>query len=166
MIAPMETRRCTGCGEVKTVDQFYKKGGTRGGYRSKCKPCYIPETNKSTKAWRENNPDKVRAQVKRWNENNPGARLIIENRRRARKVDAVLGPIDWSMLRTITTCYLCSEPLSGPTCMDHIIPLSRGGAHCTENLLPTHRLCNERKQALLLSELDWYSGPTDLGVAL
>lgn len=32
-------KRCTGCGEVKPLTEFYRAGGKRKGYRSKCRKC-------------------------------------------------------------------------------------------------------------------------------
>lgn len=103
-------------------------------------------------AWRAANPDKVRA---------------IDASRRARKLDAVTGPVDYAALRaSVSDCYLCGRLLDSDIHMDHVVPLARGGAHCMDNLRPTHAACNRRKADLLLSELTWYGGAVDLGVSL
>ena len=160
----MDVKRCGSCGETKPVELVHRRS-KEGGYRSRCKLCLNSEQKQTSRKWKQDNKERVSAYNQDWREANRDKRIATEAERRARKVDAVLSPIDWSMLRTIVDCYLCGLPLEGPTCMDHIIPLTRGGAHCTANLLPTHRLCNERKYNLLLSELDWYHGPVDLGVS-
>lgn len=58
------------------------------------------------------------------------------------------------------TCYLCNrkinpeltspDPMSAT--LDHVIPLSRGGGHTWDNLLPTHLICNELKSNELTEE--------------
>ena len=103
----------------------------------------------TNKAWYLNNQDKVhRSRVKR--------RLNLEL--------ASVGPVDISgLIAACETCYLCSDPLVGEVHVDHVIPLSKGGAHSYGNLKPTHARCNLRKSDLLLHDLGWYSGPTDLG---
>lgn len=35
----METQICTQCHQEKPIDQFYRRGGDREGYRGKCKEC-------------------------------------------------------------------------------------------------------------------------------
>lgn len=45
-----------------------------------------------------------------------------------------------------TKCYYCDEPLFGKKIhIDHIIPLSRGGRHCIENLCASCPSCNLSK---------------------
>lgn len=47
-------------------------------------------------------------------------------------------------------CRICMEPITesrgkrGPS-IDHIVPLSRGGAHTMENVQASHLICNMRK---------------------
>ena len=33
-------KKCTGCGLVKDVSDFYKNATDKGGYQSKCKECF------------------------------------------------------------------------------------------------------------------------------
>jgi 5-methylcytosine-specific restriction endonuclease McrA len=51
-------------------------------------------------------------------------------------------------------CGICRKPfdLFGID-FDHIIPLSRGGAHATDNIQATHSRCNRAKGAKLESEV-------------
>lgn len=40
-------------------------------------------------------------------------------------------------------CWLCGGPVSlGAVTMDHVVPKSRGGGNCADNLKPAHRRCN------------------------
>ena len=53
------------------------------------------------------------------------------------------------------TCHLCARFLSvHEMTLDHVVPLSRGGAHTPENLRPAHRSCNSRKGTKPLSDID------------
>lgn len=52
------------------------------------------------------------------------------------------------------TCAICGQPVSfAAATLDHIIPTSRGGRHCYENLQLAHGYCNRRKGSLLMTEL-------------
>lgn len=111
------------------------------------------------------NKEAKAAASRRWKVANPERMAAYDARRRARKAGATLGKVDTSAVRaSFDGCYLCAQPLSGEVHMDHVVPLARGGAHCTENLRLTHAACNLRKHDKLLSELDWYYGPTWIGV--
>ena len=50
--------------------------------------------------------------------------------------------IEASRLTTSAECFYC---WSEPTGWDHVIPLSRGGAHSEDNLVPCCLLCNVSK---------------------
>lgn len=39
-------------------------------------------------------------------------------------------------------CYYCNR---GAESMDHLVPLSKGGANCVENLVPSCKSCNSKK---------------------
>lgn len=41
-------------------------------------------------------------------------------------------------------CYYCKRKMQNLT-MDHVIPLSKGGSHTKENIVPACRSCNSRK---------------------
>lgn len=45
----METKKCTFCGEVKPVTEFYKKSKSKDGYQTYCKACQH-EITKEAKA--------------------------------------------------------------------------------------------------------------------
>jgi hypothetical protein len=51
------TKRCTKCGEVKPLNDFYGKGGNRKGHHAACKPCHSRESVKSAqKYWGDRAP--------------------------------------------------------------------------------------------------------------
>jgi len=43
----METKFCNTCSTEKSVDNFYKRGDSTDGYRSKCKDCYYIKTQEN-----------------------------------------------------------------------------------------------------------------------
>jgi 5-methylcytosine-specific restriction endonuclease McrA len=48
-------------------------------------------------------------------------------------------------------CAYCGEPMNPPT-QDHMMPISRGGAHLIENIVPACGTCNSRKHTRNLLE--------------
>jgi hypothetical protein len=78
-------------------------------------------------------------------------------RRKALKLGSQVGRVN---LRAILAefgrvCHICGGNIGidGDLHFDHVIPLSRGGAHAQENIRPAHKLCNLRKGTRLMSEL-------------
>lgn len=72
---------------------------------------------------------------------------------------ASLGEVDYKAIldRDGTRCHLCRQHIDSLNDLhfDHVVPLSRGGAHSMANLKPAHATCNLRKHNKLMSELDW-----------
>lgn len=64
------------------------------------------------------------------------------------------------------TCGICTEPIDpslawphpGSASLDHVVPLSRGGTHTSENCQPAHLRCNIHKGARVADEPP--SGPS------
>lgn len=77
-----------------------------------------------------------------------------ENRRRAKRasVDTTLTPEQWNeiMGRSGGRCFYCKKKRR--LTMDHVVPLSKGGAHAAYNVVPACGSCNSSKgaQRLLL----------------
>lgn len=123
---------CGSCKKMLPRECFYQTKRNRIGIRSQCRPCH------SECSIRSRDKSKARA-----------SKVISEAKRRALKAGAV-GRISTKDLREIqgrygSNCLACGsvERLT----WDHIIPLSRGGAHCVSNLQCLCRRCNEKKQA-------------------
>jgi len=81
-----------------------------------------------------------------------------EARRRAHKAGSpIIDLLDRLALynRDNWTCYLCGIRCTRRNItLDHIIPLSRGGAHTVENQRVACRSCNSKKGAKLLDEMN------------
>lgn len=103
----------------------------------------------ATNKWRQENPERARAQ-----------RMDAVRRRRARlaKVTVEYFTIKDVRMARGDDCYLCGgrinyklrfpHPMS-PS-LDHVIPISAGGAHSLENAAMAHMECNNRKGARLI----------------
>lgn len=63
----MDKKKCSKCGEIKNVSEFYKNKTKKDGLQSKCKLC----SNIELRNWRSKNPNHVRSYEKKWKENNP-----------------------------------------------------------------------------------------------
>lgn len=90
--------------------------------------------------WALAHPERVRALGRR-----------VQLRRRARKAKAFVDDVDPRVvyLNAEGICGICREPID-PTKkwhVDHIVPLSKGGAHSYANTQPAHAACNHRKGA-------------------
>ena len=97
------------------------------------------------------NPEIGRASTARWRERNPEAR----DRYRLVKASAttyVVTKRDWDRLcsRYGWRCAYCGEQRK--LTFDHVVPLSRGGAHSIGNLLPACLSCNCSKNNRFLVE--------------
>lgn len=62
----MQTKRCTKCGEVKSISEFYKNKIYKDGYFHYCKTCLY----KKNKKWVRRNPQRVKDAHKKYRENN------------------------------------------------------------------------------------------------
>ena len=110
--------------------------------------------------WREANPGYFRQwheahpeYNRQWAEANPERVRETGRRRRARKANATIGPVDEAAIyeRDGYACVYCGsgEDLT----LDHIVPLAHGGMHCEDNLVVACRSCNSSKGATSLE--DW-----------
>lgn len=101
--------------------------------------------------WHASNPEKARASVIAYQLNNPDASRIRLNNRRA-KQQANGGELSKGLAVKLFKlqkgkCPCCARPLGRDYHMDHIIPLSKGGANTYENMQLLRKRCNLQKQA-------------------
>ncbi|MDP9320427.1 MAG: HNH endonuclease [Chloroflexota bacterium] len=102
------------------------------------------------RAYKERHKDQVNAGYKRYRQKHPDIRLAISRRRRAREMGAAgnVTLAEWLELleRHERRCAYCG--VEAPLEADHRVPLSRGGTHDIENILPACGPCNRRKAAM------------------
>lgn len=122
LFSVIDCKRCSKCEQIKSLYDFADSKDK--GKHIMCKPCLseygkvryyenIQQHKDWNKNWRDNNPDKIRANCAQ---------------RRALKRDATTKEAD---LKVIEAIYKdCFDGYH----VDHIIPLSRGGLHHEENL--------------------------------
>jgi 5-methylcytosine-specific restriction endonuclease McrA len=107
--------------------------------------------------WVEAHRDVVRkrmgAYVKRFLAKHPERVLENAARYRARKRGTSEGRVSYKRILAASgyCCGICKKPLDLlGTHFDHIVPLSKGGAHVEINIQPAHAVCNLRKSDKLL----------------
>lgn len=104
-------------------------------------------------AWRAANRDKLRLQTAQWRADNPeryrAFGRLSAARRRARERAALIVPFTQEQLLARMSywgnrCYICRTPWQA---IDHVKPLSKGGAHCLANFRPICVAHNSAKKA-------------------
>lgn len=111
------------------------------------------------KSWRAANKERIAQSLKDSRQEDPG-KVNSYNRTRRAKQNLAEGSFtheDWnSLLARSSCCYWCRQKWTGkrrPT-LDHIIPLSKGGAHTIENAVCACKNCNSRKKDLLINPIN------------
>jgi 5-methylcytosine-specific restriction endonuclease McrA len=108
-----------------------------------------PEREKeNTHRWNINNPEKIKKYDRKWAASHPDKIIEKSNRRRARKAAASGSGITAKQERQLKEeyshrCAYCGK--QKPLALDHVVPLSRGGAHDISNVVPACKSCNSSK---------------------
>ena len=159
------TRTCTRCGEDQPPSSLYADRSKPSGLKPACKAC-MDEARRSRVAadpanyaeiqrrYVEAHPNDARVNTARYRASNIDA---VRNRRqeyRARSRGSTVATVDRAAIiaRDASTCHLCGLPadqaLAWPDPMsltlDHLLPLSAGGAHDPANLPVAHLVCYQR----------------------
>ena len=176
-------KQCRKCGVPKDLSEFAKNKGTADGHVNICKQChkaYVAlhyQQNKQqyvgkAKRWKATHLERSRQigrdHTHRYNEQNRtqvNARKAVckrnnlpyytelENRRRARKRNAFVAPVDRRSIydRDRGTCHICKLPVPFDKMeLDHVIPLAKGGEHSPRNVAVAHARCNRKKWTHLI----------------
>ncbi|WP_310582091.1 HNH endonuclease [Deinococcus sp.] len=170
------TKICIKCGAEKperSFDSLRRKGQIYARRRA-CRVCLrrsSPTTdkvgNERKQARYETDPEyreKMIAKQKKYAQT-AGARLkksiidkIYRNKRRAAKyatpITTKITSVAWKQKLTqfAGRCHWCGMPMGSIVTMDHVIPLSRGGAHSLENVVAACSSCNSSKNDKLPHE--------------
>lgn len=97
------------------------------------------------------NPDRAAQLNKYWRQNNPDARKVLEHKRRVLKLSSIpygyrsLTKEEWQdqVVLFDGKCGYCLRPAST---MEHILPISKGGSHTIDNVIPCCAECNSKKK--------------------
>lgn len=115
------------------------------------------------KEYRQQNRLKISQKVKEYAKNNPHVRRAIAAKRRALRRQVLIDPRgikSWMKeirSKPFARCHWCGTKVSGRKIhFDHIVPISKGGAHSIGNLCASCRDCNLSKNNRLLA--DWICG--------
>jgi 5-methylcytosine-specific restriction endonuclease McrA len=170
----INTKKCTRCKSVLPQSDFYKDKKKRDGLTSWCIKCCSESNrtsycknaenrNKHSAEYRINNIEKDRERHKkydmthrewrnkiarRWQINHPDVIAIFNANRRARVLHAPGDGITRQQRHEImesygNRCAYCGN--ADRLQIDHIVPLSKGGAHSVDNAVPACCHCNTSK---------------------
>lgn len=173
---------CTKCQETKPLDEFHRDRTKRDGLMSACRVCKTAYETARRKA----NPDTVKEDRKRYRTANREkylagkaayraankGRIAIYNAIRqagitAERAGVVMATysvediIDMWGPREEWKCVYCSSEAES---IDHVQPMSKGGADAIHNIVPSCMSCNNSKGSHNLG--DWFTGrpaPKDSG---
>ena len=115
-------------------------------------------SSESRKKWLSNpsNKRKHYEYIKKWKSEHPEKNRLYKHARRGRLVDARVEKyinktliINWES----RICGICNLKIKDDYHIDHIIPISKGGAHAVSNLQLAHPFCNRSKFNKLTEEL-------------
>lgn len=101
------------------------------------------------------NPEVRRRANRKYSKSHPEQRRLNDHRRRARKAKSTVGDglaittweKKWRSRKTVV-CHWCRKRVkTSDVHVDHVVPLSQGGAHAVENLCVSCPKCNLSKNA-------------------
>ena len=127
---------------------------------------YYQNNKEQHKKYYQNNKEYYKEYKKEYHKDNPHKAREYERKRRALKQKNIHKPYteDQVLEKYGTNCHICKEDINllanrSPGApgwerglhIDHVIPLSKGGADSLNNVKPAHGLCNLQKNNSLLS---------------
>ncbi len=62
----MKEKKCSRCGNIKPIDEFYNDKDSKDGKGYRCKAC----RQILTLSWRKRNPEQVKSTMKKWEDIN------------------------------------------------------------------------------------------------
>jgi len=104
---------------------------------------------KKSLRYRTEKPELVKLWGKNWSDRNPHKVTLKSQRRRAKTSEFVVLEKDIASIYS-RPCVRCNT--TSNITLDHIIPLSRGGAHSVGNFQPLCKSCNSSKGAKTMTE--------------
>lgn len=164
------SRLCPTCRTEKLADCFGTNLGSKDGLRSECKDC----RNIKTRHRYETDPDfkegesiraaqnyiedrdRILGRSKEWSKNNPEKKVGQRHRRVARLYGQIEFDLPIDFIKILkeeqeNKCAYCSRDDVKLT-VEHMLPLSRGGKHCMNNIVVACTTCNFSKHNKTLEE--------------
>lgn len=167
-------KRCSRCKKNKPIKAFHKCTSQKSGRQSFCIPCkaeygQMPNQKaaKAKQARSTNGKQNHQRACRKYNTSPKGliayarynkspkgqaTKLHHVRLRQTRCKNATHDPVAlkefYFELRTrkTITCFWCDNPVpKRKRHGDHVVPLSKGGAHCISNLVPACSNCNIRR---------------------
>jgi 5-methylcytosine-specific restriction endonuclease McrA len=114
------------------------------------------ERQAQIRAYAQAHPEERRQREREWSRSHP---LNIRQKQARRRAKDNAAPIEANLkyqniLMRDVECYLCGSALQDKQFeFDHMVPLSRGGSHSSENVRVVHTSCNRRKWNRIPEEL-------------
>ena len=177
-MSPCLTKLCPACNVEKLRTEFHRRGDS---VQARCKVCRLAhasryylqraaEINARAKRWRDKNRDLVLANHREYYEAHKDEYAdyqrafrrarpdIVSDRNRKRSALRRGAPVcdltaeQWVDIQREHDyrCKYCGGSNLRLT-QDHVVPLSRGGAHTRSNIVPACNSCNSRKKDKLLA---------------
>lgn len=167
---------CGDCGKRKPVEDFWPTRYSRDGLYAYCRDCssqqkknrienmthderrhYQARQRHRNRWWRRLNYRKYLniQRSYRKTETYKINHVVSESRRKSQKLGngGRLTTEQWrQILRAYGCCAYCGATDLELT-MDHVVPLSKGGPHSPDNVVPACRICNCRKSDKLIDPL-------------
>lgn len=112
----------------------------QSSHREKC--------NVKNRAYRQRHPDRAKASARKWHIENPDMVRAKKHRRRAMERGTDLGTFtdkEWTAIKEAYhhRCAYCHK--RAKLTVEHVVPLSKGGVHCSRNIVPACWPCNLKK---------------------
>jgi len=169
-------KQCKTCLATKPLDEFKRHKSTKDGRTARCLPCehrayrvYYEanreKVNERNNRWKKTprGREYMRQRSREWAKENPDAVRALCRRRSKRMRDARKVPyLDSDIFnRDNWVCQLCDKPIDPNAeyrnddgsvnleykSIDHVIPISKGGADAPDNVQAAHLGCNIAKGA-------------------
>lgn len=110
--------------------------------------------------WRSNNKDRVKGYGRNWRSKNKFLVCYYAHKKRALKAAAAINLkgikeyIRSARSSDVVICYYCQRRITnGRFDFDHVIPLSKGGAHSVDNLCLSCPRCNRLKSSKFIKDM-------------
>lgn len=111
--------------------------------------------------WEREHPESAKIRRRRYQQAHPDVIQRHNALRRFRIGEARVGEVSYERIweRDNGICHICGGVVErSEVHFDHIVPISKGGLHCEENIAVSHAICNVRKGARLVEPAERVDG--------